>query len=451
MKNISDLSHARPWLLAAGMLACTAGLAYGASQNEFGKIVSILLPQFVLYFLTLKYAQRKPGSLVFFIAVAMAMRVVLLFAEPYLSNDVYRFIWDGRLLVQGYNPFDHLPQYYLDLQPGIPGIDQQLFEAFDSKNTYTVYPPLAQLQFGTAVCLFPQNAYGATVVMKLWLLLYEAGTLFLLPKLLQSLGLSPSRSLIYSLNPLIVHEIAGNLHFEGAMVFFLVLAVWLLLKRKKLVWPALAFAASICSKLLTLLFLPFFLKRMGLRRSMLFYVLTAALTVLMFVPVLNSEFLLHFADSLNLYFQKLEYNASFYYLFRWVGFQLSGYNQIAFIGPLLALMAGVSILWLAFSNKNKGGKVVDAGLLELWLWSICIYLFSTTTLHPWYLALPLVLCVFTRWRFPIVWSFMIMLTYVNYSYEPYRENLWVVALEYFTVVMAILTELRSERKKILTL
>jgi hypothetical protein len=437
--------------MAIGMLASTAGLAYGASQNEFWKIIAALLPQFTLYFLVLKYAARQPRSLSFFIAVAILLRVVLVFAEPYLSNDVYRFIWDGRLLVQGYNPFDHLPQYYLDMQPGIPGIDRELFEAFDAKNFYTVYPPLAQLQFGTAVWLFPENEYGAIVVMKLWLLVYEAGTILLLPKVLRAFGLPPARSLIYSLNPLIVHEIVGNLHFEGAMVFFLLLSVWLLQKQKKNLWPALAFAASICSKLLTLMFLPFFLRRMGFRRSLVFYGLTAVFVLLMFIPVVNSEFLLHFGDSLNLYFQKLEYNASLYYLFRWIGFQLTGYNQIAVIGPGLGLLAGGLILWLAFSKKNNSEKIVDAGLMELWLWSICIYLFSTTTLHPWYLALPLLLCVFTRWRFPVVWSFLIMFTYINYSYEPYRENLLVVALEYFTVAATILTELRSERKNFLTL
>ncbi len=451
MIKVSEKNRASPWLLAAGMLAGTAALGYGASQNEFWKIIATVVPQFLLYYLALRYAATQARSLTFFLAVAILLRVVLVFAEPYLSNDVYRFIWDGRLLVQGYNPFDHLPQYYLEQQPGIPGINRALFEAFDAKNFYTVYPPLAQLQFGTAVWLFPESEYGAMLVMKLWLLLYEIGTILLLPKVLRSFGLPPVRSLIYSLNPLIIHEITGNLHFEGAMVFFLVLAVWLFQKKKKAVWPALAFAASICSKLLTLMFLPFFVKRLGLKRSVGFYLLTAAFTLLMFIPVVNSDFLFHFSDSLNLYFQKLEYNASLYYFFRWIGFQLTGYNQIAFIGPALGLAAGGLILWLAFSKKNKPEKVVDAGLMELWLWSICIYLFSTTTLHPWYLALPLLLCVFTRWRFPVVWSLAIMFTYVNYSYEPYHENLLVVGLEYFIVGAAILTELRSERKKILTL
>lgn len=451
MIKINPDSKPLLWLLAFGMLASTVGLAYGASQNDFWRIIAGFLPQFILYFFALQLVQQKPDTLTFFIVLAVVLRLVLVFDEPYLSNDVYRFIWDGRLLVQGHNPFDHLPQYYLDLKPGIPGINLELFEAFGAKNVYTVYPPLAQLQFGTAVWLFPQNEYGAMVVMKLWLLFFEIGSILLLPKILQAFQLPAERSLIYTLNPLIIHEITGNLHFEGAMVFFLLLAVWLMQKQKRLLWIALAFAASVCAKLLTLMFLPFFFKRMGFKKSTLFYLLTGGFIACMFIPVLNSQFLLHFADSLNLYFQKLEYNASLYYLFRWIGFQLTGYNQIAVIGPMLGLLAGATILWLAFSNKNQSGKLVDTTLIELWLWSICIYLFSTTTLHPWYLVMPLALCVFTRWRFPVVWSLLIVFTYINYSYDPYQENLWIVTIEYFLTGVAILTELRSDRKIFLTL
>ncbi|MEK7255452.1 MAG: hypothetical protein AAB316_11950, partial [Bacteroidota bacterium] len=83
-------------------------------------------------------------------------------------------------------------------------------------------------------------------------------------------------------------------------------------------------------------------------------------------------------------------------------------------------------------------------LPETCLFAFCIYLACTTTLHPWYLALPVLLCIFTRWRFPIVWSGMIFLTYVNYSYSPYRENLCVVALEYAVVAGWLIFEWRQK-------
>ncbi len=471
------------------MAALTIGLGYFTQQHEFPKIIGFFAPFFALYLLVSANSQFpiSNSQFKFWLIVAIFLRLILVFSEPGLSNDVYRFIWDGRLLVQGYNPFDHLPMYYLENDVPVKGIDRALFEAFDAKNTYTVYPPVAQAQFASACWLFPQNIYWCTVVMKLWLFAFEVGSIFLIVKLLRRFDLPARNVLLYALNPLIIFEITGNLHFEGAMIFFLLLALWLLcrsspsfghrtvaklggnlklppnlnsqqptLKRQasnNQFLSALAFALSICSKLLTLLFLPFFIKRMGWGRSLRYFTITGVVTVLLFLPIVNTTFLANFGDSLNLYFQKLEYNASLYYLLRWAGFQIWGYNQIAIFGPLLGVLAMCGILWMALRDVIlKKGKV-EAGdfnfkiLPELWLFAIILYLVCTTTLHPWYLALPLALCVFTKWRFPIFWSGLIFLTYVNYSYEPYRENLWVVALEYTTVAAWFAWEWKTNRQK----
>jgi len=67
------------------------------------------------------------------------------------------------------------------------------------------------------------------------------------------------------------------------------------------------------------------------------------------------------------------------------------------------------------------------------LLSISLYLVCATLVHPWYLSLAIVLSVFTKYRYPILWSALICLTYLNYSYAEYHENLWIVALEYLAV------------------
>ena len=501
------------------MAALTIGLGYFTQQHEFPKIIGFYSPFFLLYLLVSNTSYLNPHtSLKFWLALAILLRLLLVFSEPNLSNDVFRFIWDGRLLVQGFNPFDHLPLYYLENNVQVEGIDRALFEAFDAKNTYTVYPPVAQAQFASACWLFPKNIYWCTVVMKFWLFAFEVGSIFLIVKLLRRFQMPARNVLLYALNPLIIVEITGNLHFEGAMIFFLLLALWLLgdltnfknLSNLRLTASAVAFALSICSKLLTLLFLPFFIKRMGWGRSLRYFTITGVVTALLFLPIVNATFLANFGDSLNLYFQKLEYNASLYYVLRWLGLQILGYNPISFLGPLLGAVAMGGILWMAASpprrigassapspggeggrtaapdgvEKNlkekfglklslrrecKQGSQPSPPLLrergqslprfvggvrplpEFWLFAICLYLACTTTMHPWYTALPVVLCVFTKWRFPIVWSGLIFLTYVNYSYEPYRENLWVVAFEYLVVAAWFAWEWRSNSKKVLSL
>ncbi len=486
------------------MVILTIGLGYFVRQHEFWKIISLYVPLLGLYcrvcrktltggncflarkkikFFSLKkaifhlsaFAQTE--NLGFWIALAICLRLVLLFSIPNLSNDVYRFIWDGRLLVHGHNPFEHLPLFYLENQVNVPGIDRALFEAFGSKNTFSSYPPVAQAQFASACWLFPNDVLGAVVVMKLWLLACEVGTIFLALKLLRRFGLPEKNVLWYALNPLILLEIMGNLHFEGAMIFFLLLAFWLLASfpksssrllsgRKTDVLSAIAFALSVCSKLLTLLFLPFLIKRLGWRRSLCYFLVVFAVSAALFLPFASAWFLKNFSGSLGLYFQKLEFNASIYYVLRWVGFQIKGYNVIATLAPALGVAAGLGILALAFFERNLSESfklsersALAAGennlsesfkLSERWslpetcLFAFCIYLACTTTLHPWYLALPVLLCIFTRWRFPIVWSGMIFLTYVNYSYSPYRENLCVVALEYAVVAGWLIFEWRQK-------
>lgn len=445
------------------MVVLTIGLGFFTWQHEFAGIIGFYIPLFILYLLVAFRLAGTQAPLTFWIGLAALLRLLLVFSEPNLSNDVYRFIWDGRLLVQGYNPFDHLPLYYLENEVPVEGINQLLFEGFDSKNTYTVYPPVAQAQFGSACWLFPNHIYWSTVVMKIWLFTFEMGSIYLIVKLLRQFQLPPGNVLLYALNPLIIIEITGNLHFEGAMIFFLLLALWLLVRQrgvpsvKNRLLSAVAFAFSICSKLLTLLFLPFLIKRMGWGRSILYFTVTGLVTVLLFLPVVNATFLTHFGDSLNLYFQKLEYNASLYYLFRWLGFQVWGYNQIALIGPALGLLAFGGIMWMALrgavfkKNKSVFPDLNFRRLPEVWLFAICLYLVCTTTVHPWYTALPVVLCIFTKWRFPIVWSGLIFLTYINYSYEPYRENLWVVAVEYTGVAAWFWWEWSRISKKVLSL
>ncbi len=373
----------------------------------------------------------------------------MLFALPSLSDDIYRFIWDGRLINQGINPFEYLPSYYINEYQGIPinGINPTLFDQLNSSEYFTIYPPIAQGVFAVATWLFPNSIWGSSLVMKTFLFGCECGTIYLLAKLFKN---QLSTILWYVLNPLIILEICGNLHFEGAMVFFLLLAFYWLKKCEKValsinkwfVLSAIAFACSVAAKLLPLMFLPFLIRPMGWKRSFQYYITGGVALILMFLPLVSGGFFSNFGDSLDLYFRRFEFNASLYYIFRWIGFQVSGYNQIASIGPMLALGALSGILFLSFHAKNN--KILK--LPNYWFWAICLYLLCTTTVHPWYTALPVVLCLFTNFRFPILWSGLIFLTYINYSYDEYHANLCMVAIEYSLVIVFFIWELKNYHK-----
>ena len=426
------------FLLFTGL---TIGLGYHTGQSNFPAIWGMSSTFFMGYLLAFYFA--KDQDVLFFVGLGIFLRLLLVFTLPNWSDDIYRFIWDGRLIINGMNPFDHLPSYYIEQGVKVPGLTLALYQELNSPDYFTIYPPVAQVTFAISCLIFPNSVLGSAILMKGFLLAFEIGSLILLIKILRHFQLPSKNVLLYALNPLIIMEITGNLHFEGGMIFFLLLAYWFLLKNR---WApsAIAMALSIASKLLPLIFLPFLIRRLGWGRSIRYFLLVGAVLALLFIPLFSGVFIENFGNSLDLYFRKFEFNASAYYLFRWRGYQVYGYNTIATLGPRLAMATLTGILLLAFFERkpdwqNWAGKM---------LFAICLYLLFTTTVHPWYTSLPVVLCLFTRFRFPILWSGLILLTYINYSYDPYFEDLRMVGVEYGLVGMVFFGEFFWKKKQI---
>lgn len=444
MNTVTRPSSQFHWLAAIVMLLATSGLGYGVEQNSFARIIVCYGLFFFVYIWQLNIVNE--ANLSFWLAVSILLRLALIGAFPSLSDDIYRFIWDGRLWLAGQNPFDHLPVWYMEEGNQLPGLGRALFSELNSPEYYTIYPPVAQGLFAVACWLSPESIWGAAVVMQIFLLLTEVGTILLLLSLLKTWKLPPQRVLWYALNPLIIVEVVGNLHFEGAMISFLVLGLWLLVRWQKssnwsfFVGSATAMALAVASKLLPLLFFPFLIRRLGWKRSFGYFAILGVVLISTWLPLLSASFLENFSSSVDLYFRRFEFNGSLYYLLRWIGYQFSGYNLIRYIGPSLALFVFLMIVGKALRERDDQ---IGVRLTYRWLFAISIYLLCATTVHPWYTALPLVLCIFTPYRWPVVWSGMILLTYANYSYEVYSENLWVVGLEYLVVLGYALWEFRK--------
>lgn len=436
--SFTPVSNRQPapylWLAALIMLLATLGLGYGVEQSSFARIAICYGLFFFVYIWQVSKASAT--NLPFWLAVSILLRLVLIGAFPSLSDDIYRFVWDGRVWLAGQNPFDHLPTWYLEEGHQLPGLSKALFAELNSPEYYTIYPPVAQGLFAFACWLSPESVWGAAVVMQIFLLLTEVGTILLLLSLLKTWQLPAQRVLWYALNPLIIVEVVGNLHFEGAMIFFLLLGLWLLVRWQKaggwsFAGSAVAMALAVASKLLPLLFFPFLIRRLGWKRSISYFAILGIVLIATWLPLLSASFLGNFSSSVDLYFRQFEFNGSLYYLLRWVGYQFSGFNLIDFIGPGLALFVFLMIIGKALREQDDK---IDVSLPTRWLFAISIYLLCATTIHPWYTALPLMLCIFTPYRWPVVWSGMILLTYINYSYAIFYENLWIVGLEYAVVL-----------------
>lgn len=422
--------------LVGATILLTAGVAFlavFAGQRDFPRIVAGFSPAFLGYAWLLAGPTRR--ELRWWLGLAVLLRLGLFFCFPLLSDDLYRFIWDGRLLAAGFNPFDELPGFYLDAAYAEYGLTPALYARLNSPEYHTVYPPVAQGVFWLAAKLFPNSIYGGMLCMKAFLLACELLSLRLILFLLSYWRLPRERVLWYALNPLILIEIMGNLHFEGAMICFLLLA----LAAFTLEWvraAALALALSVASKLLPLMFTPLLLRRYRWSRLWRFSLWFGVALVLLFLPLVSGAFAENLGGSIDLYFRKFEFNAGLYYLARWYGYHWVGWNLIAFYGPLLALVAAGSIFFLALTEERPNWRNLPLRMM----WAMLFYLFCTTTVHPWYLSMPLALSVFTRYRFVAAWTALIPLTYIHYWEGAFAENYAIIALEYGIVGALILWE-----------
>lgn len=480
-------------LLSLGVLF----LGFSVDRSQFWQVAFGFIAAFVGYAIVPKHT-----TLLRWMGLGLFLRIILVFSFPQLSDDIYRFIWDGLLVQHGLNPFAQLPAFYLESANAVPGLTPELFGLLNSPEYYTIYPPVAQLVFTFSTWVSPDSWYGAAVIMKVFLLLSEVGTMVLLYHLLPLFGQKREQLLWYWLNPLIIVEIVGNLHFEGMMIFFLLLSLWAFIHRR---WwlSGLGFSLSVASKLLPLMFLPFLVVRLlwpsprgklqwppmdGWKSAVQFGVGFTLSLLLCFYPLLSAGFLSGFGSSLDLYFRKFEFNASLYYLARAYGYYEIGWNQIARFGPLLARTAvGLILLiavvdaikylrlglrsrithWICRTLRNLANDwcaprfseplptlpprlAIDhapssadqyRSLPILFLFAFTVYLLCATTVHPWYLSIPIVMCCFGSFRFPLVWSFLITLTYLSYTTIPYTENLWIVAVEYLLTLTLLTVEL----------
>ena len=399
-------------------------------------------PVYSVSFLLLILLYRSGCPLLWMIFAGIISRLILVFVFPGFSDDIYRFYWDGKLTVSGISPYGILPSDVLKLH--IPELDIGLFEKLNSQNYYTIYPPINQLYFAVG-CLFGELKM-ATIVMKILVFATELVGLSFIFKILNKLKLSISNSILYFLNPLVITEGQGNLHFEVVMISLLCISVYYIFNNN-IIKGALFLTVSIGIKLLPLMILPYFLFRMPSKQKLYFLMTIIVFAGIFFWPFWQLVATSSFLQSLDLYFTKFEFNAGIYYIFRYIGTQITGYNLIRYFGPALGIATVFFNLRKAF-GKDKGYSLKDFIHYALIVWSC--YLFLATTVHPWYIVSLIFFCVFTEARFAILWSYLVFISYVNYSYDPYFENLWYIGLEYGLLVFFFIVNYLKQIKVFIT-
>jgi hypothetical protein len=299
-------------------------------------------------------APSLSGGLGVVLVVAALLRLLFLPAAPTLSEDVYRYLWDGRLVTRGVNPYAHAPS-----DPALEPHRDPLLERLNHAHVPTIYPPAAQLLFASVAAVRVDPA-----AFKAALLVAEAALVAALLLLLRGRGLAPERILLYAWNPLVVVEGYGSAHLDVALAAFLLVSL-ALLERGRRAPAGIAWALAVFIKYTPLLLFPWLARRRAWG-VLLLGALTMAVLALPFAGAGSA-----LVTGLAAYARHWEFNGSLYPVLA----ALTGSGERArwiLAGALAAATLAVS--WRARSASGAAAALLACALV------------LSPTVFPWYLV-----------------------------------------------------------------
>lgn len=256
-------SIARPWQTNAALLLIGTALFFLTRQlvSEYDHFTigfsgvsgwSCLLYLAAVFLILTQPVDRFTFPII--LAVAVACRLAALFADPYLSTDIYRYVWDGIVQHAHISPYRYVPGDQVLAFLRAP--HQDIFDNINRRDyAHTIYPPAAQALFYLITWISPTVTF-----MKTAMVLFEGVTMYALVRLLHSLGIRREQTLLYAWCPLLIWEIAGSGHLDSAAMAFIALAL-LARYRKQPVLTGLFLAIAILLKFYPLVLLPALYRR----------------------------------------------------------------------------------------------------------------------------------------------------------------------------------------------
>lgn len=380
-------------------------------------LVFLLLCRFIL-------KNSLPGIYVWgLLTLAVLLRLSLLAVHPIGSNDYYRYLWDGRVMASGINPYRYAPN-----DPALAALHTaDLPSRVNFPSMRTLYPPLAEAIFYVAHIVTGDNILG----LKSILFIFGLFTLYGIFLILKKVQLDSKNILIYALCPLPLFEFYIDGHVDGFGITLLVFALYFLISDRKLL-GYIFIGLSACVKPTGLILVPllFFIEKDGFERLKL-VVIPLAICAIAYLPFVFTGFpfvaLMKFTE--NWTFNGIVFDAINLFIRN---------NQLtrSICGGLFV----VSFLPVMLGRKDFMSKVYV---------SIFILLIFSPVVHPWYLGwLAFLLPIKPRWS-GILYVSLISLTVItemNYQLSGvWTEYPFVLVLEYVPVLSAFLLELFSDR------
>ena len=394
------MKHLPAWLAATGALFLTASIVLAITQASLGSplffaCAGAAVVAYVAILIRLRSEVTvPPGIATAAILLSLAFRVPLVVPTVNFNSDLVRYLWDGRVQLRGYSPYHVVPA-----DPAVADTHTDETRRMPSLRARTPYPPAAQLFFRGVVWI-----HDSTRTMKLALALCDLITILIVWRWLPLIGRPEWLVIAYAWNPLVVLEIAHSAHIDALGALWIAASAYWLTRRRTAL-ASIAFVLAIATKLLPIVLLPLFWRRVRLRDA------AAAATLLAFLYLAYThQGVLPFGAVPNVV------------------------AHIRFNGPLFRIVTGVS------TPQFAAMFAVGSGLLAAtwcrwklgsddpasWAWPMALALAGAPVIYAWYLLYftPFLLTLATL---PLTaWTITVIPTYIVWRLAYDHGAPWVV-------------------------
>ena len=355
-------------------------------------------------FSTIRFPRRV---IVFGLVLSAVWHLFFLRMPPGSDDDVHRYVWDGRVQRLGYNPYIVVPD-----DPALTGLHTPETSALNNPNVPSPYPPGAQLFFRAVTAI-----HESTFALKVAFVVCDFAIVFVLLDVLRLTKQGEHWVLAYAWHPLLATDVAGSGHIDIVGVLLLLVSAAALLRRWRAI-AAVAFGLAVAVKLLPIVLLPIYWRRVRLRDGALAALVFGAL----YLPFLEHGRIPF--GSLGIYVRSFRFNDPvFAALERVMTPQVS-------VG--LAVLAGLlTAIWMRRRSPEWSS--------DAFAWPMAASLLCAPVVYPWYLLwlLPFLRSTSTL---PItIWTVSIIATYYVWHLRtlgrPWLVPGWIMLLEYGSVVV----------------
>lgn len=387
---------------------------FGDRSDFINIIFSHIVPLFYFIF-SFRFISKFNFEKVFLYSILL--RIFMLGAIPIWSDDIYRYLWDGYLFSNGFNPYLQTPNQIIDSLTNDRIYLDFLFQNMNSRGFFSVYPPLLISVFALPH-FFAIHFVFTIFFVKVMFLGLEIINLLLLKKIFSK---DVKKLWIYFGNPLVIIEGVGQLHPE---ILFVTAILLLLCYQKKGYLFSFFFILLINLKISFLVLAPILTKLKHKRQSHLF-----ALVLLGAILVFLAAFLdiSQLKSGLGLFFHSFRFHGFFETLL----YLILGIVNLEYLSGIISL-AFLAFVLLLLTIKNANFTL---GELTFWIYlSFCLF---APVLHPWYL-IPLI--VFSMLVFDTKYLIFVMMFFSGLSYLLYVSfeiSYYLTFLEIFILVLYV--------------